>query len=271
MRGRREFREPIFNIPTVLAALIAILCAIHVLVTFGLSERDVETVLELFAFDPLRYHAASSAGSGLPGGLAAAIWTFVTYAFLHANVTHLAFNLIWLIAFGTPVARRFGTRRFLGFFAFTAAAGAFAHLVTHWGENAPTIGASAAVLGMMAAAVRFVFQPGGPLGFPRLQEAHTYHVPAKPLGAMLRDPRTLVFVLGWFGLNALLGLPLFAMPGIEETVAWQAHIGGFAAGLLGFALFDPAPLIPAADQPIPPADPAPPSGQDPSSDPSVSA
>jgi membrane associated rhomboid family serine protease len=93
--------------------------------------------------------------------------------------------------------------------------------------------------------MRFVFQPGGPLGLLRLGEEHTYRVPAKPLGAMLRDRRALLFVLAWFGLNALLGQSAFAMPGIEENVAWQAHIGGFLAGLLAFTAFDPTPSLPA--------------------------
>jgi membrane associated rhomboid family serine protease len=168
----------------------------------------------------------------------------------HVNFTHLAFNLIWLVAFGTPVARRFGTWRFLAFFAFTAATGALAHLISHLGEDVPVIGASAAVLGMMAAAMRFVFQPGGPLGLLRLSEAETYRVPAKPLAALVRDPRLLMFGLAWFGLNALLGLPLFAMPGTEgASVAWQAHIGGFIGGLLAFAVFDPVAETPMIDGP----------------------
>jgi membrane associated rhomboid family serine protease len=137
------------------------------------------------------------------------------------------------------VARRFGPWRFLAFFAFTAATGAFAHLASYWGENAPAIGASAAVLGMMAAAMRFVFQPGGPLGFLRLGEAKTYLVPAKPLAAMVRDPRVLLFGMLWLGFNWLVALPLFAMPGIQAAVDWQAHVGGFLGGLLAFTAFDP--------------------------------
>jgi len=43
---------------------------------------------------------------------------------------------------------------------------------------------------------------------------------------MLRDPRMLLFVFVWLGLNVLLGLPLFSMPGVEGSVAWQAHLGG---------------------------------------------
>jgi membrane associated rhomboid family serine protease len=234
-------REPIFNLPPVVLGLVACLCFIHGMVAYVLPLDVGETLLELFAFEPLRYHATGMPDGPLPGGFAADIWTFVTYAFLHLNLTHLAFNLIWLVAFGTPVARRFGTWRFLAFFAFTAATGALAHLVTHIGENVPAIGASAAVLGMMAAAMRFVFQPGGPLGFLRLSEAQTYRVPAKPLAAMLRDRRMLVFALAWFGFNALSALPFFSMPGMDANVAWQAHVGGFLGGLLAFAAFDPVP------------------------------
>jgi membrane associated rhomboid family serine protease len=242
-------REPIFNIPPVVLGLVVCLCLIHVMVAFVLPADESNTLLELFAFEPLRYYSGVELDEPLRGGFLASIWTFVTYAFFHANLTHLIFNLIWLVAFGTPVARRFGTWRFLAFFAFTAATGALAHLVSHMAENVPTIGASAAVLGMMAAAMRFIFQPGGPLGFPRLSETETYRVPAKPLGAMLRDPRILLFGLVWFGLNVLLGLPLFSMPGIEVSVAWQAHIGGFAGGLLAFSAFDPVAAAGATDAP----------------------
>jgi membrane associated rhomboid family serine protease len=236
-------RPRIFNVPAVVAGLAAVLCVIHVMMAFVLSSNAREAALELFAFDPVR-HQAASLGVPWPGGWAAEVWTFVTYAFLHVNLPHLVFNLIWLIVFATPVARRFGATRFLVFFAFTAAGGALAHLVSHLDQNVPVIGASAAVLGMMAAAMRFIFQPGGPLGRPRLPEEETYRVAAKPLGAMLRDPRVILFVLIWFGLNGLLALPELAMPGIEGNIAWQAHIGGFVAGLLGFAAFDPAQSFP---------------------------
>jgi hypothetical protein len=51
-------------------------------------------------------------------------------------LTHLIFNAVWLLAFGSPVARRFGPLRFLAFTATTAAAGAAVHLVTHFREIA---------------------------------------------------------------------------------------------------------------------------------------
>jgi membrane associated rhomboid family serine protease len=56
---------------------------------------------------------------------------------------------------------------------------------------------------------------------------------------MLRDPRALAFLAVWFGTNILFGMGTISMPGVAQSVAWQAHIGGFLAGLIGFALFDP--------------------------------
>jgi membrane associated rhomboid family serine protease len=56
---------------------------------------------------------------------------------------------------------------------------------------------------------------------------------------MLRDPRILAFLAVWFGINLLFGIGAVQMPGTEGSVAWEAHIGGFLAGLLGFTLFDP--------------------------------
>jgi membrane associated rhomboid family serine protease len=100
-------------------------------------------------------------------GAAAKVWTFVTYSLLHANLTHLGFNVLWLLPFGSALARRFGALRFSLFMAVTAVAGALAHLVTHEHAVAPMIGASASVSGTMAAAIRFAFVKGSFLSFNR--------------------------------------------------------------------------------------------------------
>ena len=86
-----------------------------------------------------------------------------------------------------------------------AAIGALAHLVTHLGAMEPMIGASAAISGAMAAAMRFVFQQGGPLALLREGADDAYRVPAASLAATLRDPRFLLFLAVWLGLNALFG------------------------------------------------------------------
>src|SRR5262245_10393997 len=209
----------------------------HLMMEFVLSIAQANELLTLFAFSPARY--ADVVPRWLPAWWGPQLWTFVSYGFFHANFSHLFFNLVWLMAFGPPIARRFGPWRFLVFCAATAAGGAVAHLVTHLGELAPMIGASAAISGAMAAAMRFVFQQGGPLGMLGRGEEESYHVPAAPLSAMLRDPRVLAFLAVWFGVNLIFGIGAVAMPGSEGTVAWEAHVGGFLAGLLGFSLFDP--------------------------------
>jgi membrane associated rhomboid family serine protease len=236
-------REPVFNIPGVVLALLAVMAAIHAVRTLLLSPAANIEVLLLFAFDPIRYGAGVLPAGGMPGGFGAQVWTFVTYAFLHANWTHFGVNAIWFLAFGTAVARRFGPARFLVFFAVTAAAGAIAHLFAYGGQDAPVIGASAAISGTMAAAMRFAFQRGGPLSFWRTGGEADYRVPAVPLMRALREPAVIVFLVVWFGLNFLFGLWASPLIGQNEVVAWQAHIGGFLAGLLLFPWFDPVPAL----------------------------
>jgi membrane associated rhomboid family serine protease len=65
-------------------------------------------------------------------------------------------------------------------------------------------------------------------------------VPAIPLSGMLRDGRVLAFLAVWFGTNILFGMGTVTIAGEPgQAVAWQAHIGGFLAGLLLFSWFDP--------------------------------
>jgi membrane associated rhomboid family serine protease len=233
-------RERMLNVPAVVLALLAVLALVHAVITLLLTEDQTTEFLLLFAFIPARYDAGVMPDVAWPGGWGADVWTFVTYALIHADLTHLIFNAVWFLAFGSPVAQRFGALRFTAFMALTAAAGAAVHLVTHWGELLPMVGASAAISGAMAAATRFVFQRGGALGLWRDPEAAS-RVPAAPLAACLRDPRVLAFLAVWFGVNLLFGVFSIGVTGLEQAIAWQAHIGGFLAGLLAFAAFDPIP------------------------------
>lgn len=232
-------REPIFNVPAVIVGLLGLFAVVHVVREVVLTAHQDVMLLLYFAFIPARFDASLLAGGPVPGGVGAQIWTFVTYAFLHGDWMHLGVNSLWMLAFGSAVARRFGAIRFLAFFAVTAAAGALAHLMTYPGSLSPMIGASAAISGAMAAAIRFVFQRGGPLGFWRKSDEGAYHVPALPLSGIVRDGRVLTFLAVWFGMNFLFGIGTLPIAGADQVVAWQAHIGGFVAGLLLFALFDP--------------------------------
>ncbi len=232
--------EPIFNIPPIVLATVGVLVLVHAFRMLVLSSAADDQFVKIFAFIPARYSVASGT---FPGGFGADLWTFFTYAFLHADLLHIGLNLAWLIPFGTALARRFGPSRYVLFMLVTSAAGAFAQLISTPQEVAPMIGASAAISGAMAAAMRFIFQRGGPLETWRdgAGEGEAYKVPAVPLLATFRDPRFLLFLGVWMGLNALFGIGVVSFGGEPgQQIAWQAHIGGFLAGLLLFTAFDPA-------------------------------
>jgi len=231
--------EPIFNVPPVVATTVAVLVLVQAAQDFVLSESADSALLAWFAFIPARYDPTPLVHGAYPGGVAADAWTFLTYALLHGSWLHVGLNAVWLLAFGTPIARRFGAIRFSIFFAVTAVAGALAHLVTHPGDQVPMVGASAAISGFMAGAIRFVFQPGGPLDLWHGSDAMPDRAPAAPLSATLRDPKVLAFLAIWFGLNLLFGISPLPVLGGEQPVAWQAHLGGFLGGLLAFSAFDP--------------------------------
>jgi membrane associated rhomboid family serine protease len=231
-------REPLLTLPGPLTAYVLLLAVIHLRVLLP-PELENWTV-DVFGFIAKRYDSTLLAVN-FPGGAGAKVWTFVTYSLLHANLSHIGFNVLWLLPFGSALARRFGAFRFFLFMAVTAAAGALAHLVTHEHAVAPMIGASASVSGTMAAAMRFAFVKGSFLSFSRGDADAAARVPALSLMRALRDPRVLAFLAIWFGVNIIFGIGSIAIGSDGASVAWQAHIGGFLAGLVLFALFDPVP------------------------------
>ena len=244
-------REPILTLPGALTAYVLLIAVIHLRV---LLPPELENwTIDVFGFIPGRYDPAPL--DLFPGGEGAKLWTFVTYSLLHANLTHIIFNVLWLLPFGSALARRFGALRFFLFMAVTAAAGALAHLITHEHAVAPMIGASASVSGTMAAAIRFAFVQGSFLSFSRGDADAAAKVPALSLSRALRDRRVLGFLAVWFGVNIIFGAGSLALGTDGAAVAWQAHIGGFFAGLFLFSLFDPTPQAPGDAAPASSADP----------------
>ena len=225
-------RTPAINLPPVILWLAAAFIGVHVARQF-VGESTDEWILFAFAFIPARYGAI---GSLIPGGEAARFWSPVTYAFLHADWVHLLVNMIWMASFGGPLARRFGAARFLLLSLVAAAAGAALHAVLNSGDEALVIGASGAVSGMMAGTARFAFSPGGPLAGGGTD---AYGVPAEPLRSAVRNRRVIAFVLIWFITNIAFGFAGPLVAGVSGPIAWEAHIGGFLAGLLCFPLLDP--------------------------------
>jgi membrane associated rhomboid family serine protease len=229
-------RQPIFNLPPVVTGLIALLLAIHAGRYFLLDDKTDVQALLTFAFFPVRTTAPALFSGVAPDG--AMVWSFLTYAALHADWGHVLVNTVWLAAFGAPLARRFGPVRFLAFAGVGAVAGAMLHLAMDPNSMTPMVGASAAVSALMAGAARFAFQRGGPMWGSG--GTGDYQLPAAPLSEMVRDRRVMTFLGIWFAINLVFGLTSGA--GMASGgVAWDAHIGGFLAGLLLFRLFDPVP------------------------------
>ncbi len=231
-------REPIFNVPGVVVWLLAAFFAVHVLRAV-LPEEQSTWLMGALAFIPARF--GGFAGE-LPGGQVATATSLVTHLFVHGDVTHLVINSAWLLAFGTPVARRMNALRFLTFFLLAGIAGALMFLAFNGPVLTLVVGASGAISGLMGAAFRFLFSAGGADGSAPSLALGVRPAPLMGLAATLRDRRVLLAVLGWTIINSLLA---WGAAGLTDAggIAWEAHLGGFYMGLLTFGLFDRASFI----------------------------
>jgi membrane associated rhomboid family serine protease len=145
--------EPALNVPAAVTGVAALLTVVQAVKSFLPDETKITLILAL-AFIPARY---SGAAPELPGGYLTAVTSFVTYMMVHAGWVHLIVNLLWMLAFGSALARRMSGLAFVFFSVLCGIAGAFTHLLFHFGDMTPVIGASAATSGQMAGALRFFF------------------------------------------------------------------------------------------------------------------
>lgn len=233
--------EPALNVPGVVIAALLLFVGIHIYRVYFLSPQEDYLFVFAYAFFPARadpyifaHHSAA-----FPGGLFGIAASFVTYGLLHADWTHLVVNGLWMTIFGSALARRFGALRFVLISIIGAVAGAIAHLLSNWGDATPMVGASAAISAHMACAARFAFVSYGPLGRPRSTHPGAYFLPALSVAGMMRNAQAMSFIGMWFVLNLIFGIGTGAFEG-AGSIAWQAHIGGFLAGLLLFPVLDPA-------------------------------
>jgi membrane associated rhomboid family serine protease len=223
-------RQPIFRAPAVVLWLIAALAGLHALRLWLPSALAQDMVYE-YALIPARYsHAFVVSQAGLaaswPGTVLERAIPFVSYMGLHNDWTHLIINSLWLLAFGPVVARRQGALLFLLFFLICGVAGALAYIALNWGSPVPVVGASGAISGLMAAALRML--PG---------QAPWAEPGAAPL-APLFSRQILIFTAVWAAINILAGVTGLGVGGESGLIAWQAHLGGFLAGILLCGPFD---------------------------------
>ena len=210
-------REPFLHAPPSVLWLIGALVLAHIARILAPAPIPDDILLR-YAFDPASY----SVGAGSGGSIALAI-PFVSYMFLHADFVHLSLNCVWLLVFGSIVARRYGTGLFFLFFIVCGIAGISVYLALNWGSPERVIGASGGISGLMAVGIRMYRWPG-PKG------AHS-------LAPILSSP-ILLFTGLWIATNLLAGLTGFGGEGEIHQIAWQAHLGGYFAGLFLPELFD---------------------------------
>jgi len=203
---------------------------IHAILELLLSNQGSTEYLLQFAFIPMRYFSQEFATAWPFANL----YSPITYSFLHGNWEHLIINSIWMLAFGSVIARRIGNLRFILFCVVGSIAGAALHMIFHLSSFTPMIGASAVVSACTGAAMRFAF----PMGRNFMLEAAFQ--PRRTILQTLQNRQALIFIVIWFAINLLFGTGLIDLIGEGSSVAWQAHIGGFVFGLLCFAPFDRA-------------------------------
>lgn len=139
---------------------------------------------------------------------------FVTYAFVHGGLMHMIFNMLILLHLSRETVARVGSFGFALFFAVTAAGGAAAFWLIGLAEG-PMVGASGAVFGLFGATMYWDWQRRRFVGAP------VQPVLRMALGLVLMN------VILWFLVQGLL--------------AWEAHLGGFLAGIACAALATPTP------------------------------
>lgn len=211
--------ERAINLPPAILWIIGLNLAVHLLRQLLSESVDDQLVLE-FGLIPVAY-------TGQPGGdwLSLVVAPF-TYQFLHGGWVHLGVNMLSLAAFGAPVERLLGVRRFVAFYLTAGLAAALVHVLSFPDSADPVVGASGAISGIFGAVL----------------------VLLRRVGRM----SSLLPIAGvWIALNVFFGI-FGGTPGAGgQPVAWTAHIGGFIYGLAAIRLFVPRSM---EEEPRPPLD-----------------
>lgn len=195
-----------FDLPPVTRNLL-----IANIVVFALQQMFGDMLMQYFALWPWGPDRVFQDGMALVS-IGFRPWQVVTYAFMHGNFSHIAFNMLALFMFGGAIERTFGARNFVVYYFVCAVVAAVAQLiVVHWFTHGfyPTLGASGAIFGLLLAF--------GML-YPR-EKVFLIFLPI-PMPAWL-------FVIGYAVAELVLGVT-----GTQAGVAHFAHLGGMLGGIV---------------------------------------
>ena len=192
---------------TILLVVINVLAFLLELSAEGAGQ--LEEFVKHWAVIPADYTRGAGIGGPVP-------LTLLSAMFLHAGWAHIFGNMLYLWIFGDNVESAFGHVRFLAFYLIAGALASFAHILTAPGSTVPSLGASGAIAGVLAAYL---------VMFPR----KSVHV----LMGMRRAEVPAIVVIGlWAVFQFLIGAGSLLSPREGGGVAYLAHVGGFIAGLI---------------------------------------
>jgi membrane associated rhomboid family serine protease len=164
--------------------------------------------------------------SGSPGPQPASWETVITSMFLHGSFLHIFGNMLFLAIFGPTVEDTLGRARFLLFYLLGGVIALAAQVLVDPSSTGPTLGASGAIAGVLGGYI---------LLYPRARILTLVFI---IFFVTIVEVPALVLLGFWFLEQLYFGLGGLAGPlGGGETVAYFAHIGGFAFGLLAIRLF----------------------------------
>jgi len=184
-------------------------------VELGLERDQFEAFAYAFGIVPSHYFGGGS-DVGIPTALR--VWPFLTYMFVHGSWLHIIGNMWTLWIFGDNVEDRMGSFRFLVFYILCGLAAAVTQLFTHSQSTIPTIGASGAIAGVLAAYLLLYPRAGIIVMVPLFFWPFFFELPA------------VIYMGVWFFTQVFSGMLVLGTAS-EGGVAWWAHIGGFVAGL----------------------------------------
>jgi len=188
----------------------------------ALPPEATDQLIYLFGLVPARFtHPDWAASVGYP----ASYLPFLTTMFLHGGWLHVIGNMWVLWIFGDNVEDRMGPVRFVVFYLGCGIAAGVIHVVTNPSSRVPAVGASGAIAGVMAA--YFVLYPRARVlaMFPIVIFPIFFEVPAW------------IYLGFWFLTQFFSGTLAIATNTQVSGIAWWAHIGGFATGILTFWVF----------------------------------